>query len=444
MPAALVLTVLFGACYTGTVNFVCRQSLLRGDVTIPGSKSHTIRAIAFASLASGTSRIVDPLDSGDARSAVSAFRALGATIDCEDNVWTVQGVAGRLRAPDNVIDVGNSGTTTNIALGSAALVADGLTVFTGDQQIRRRPSGPLIQAINDLGGWAVSTRGNDCPPIVVRGRLKGGRTTVNCPSSQYLTSLLVNCPLSDGDTEILVPVLEEKPYVDMTLDWLTRLGIKTEHTRDLSAFHIPGQQAYRPFERRIPADFSSATFFLCAGAIHDNDITVRGLDLADTQGDKAVLDYLRQMGAAIAVLDDGAIRVRGGQLKGCRLDLNATPDALPMMAVLACFAEGTTTLSNVAHARIKETDRIATMRAELSKLGAQITELSDGLKITGSKLSGASVNGHHDHRVAMALAIAGCSIDGTTTVATAESATVTFPTFAPCLRGLAADIAVLD
>jgi 3-phosphoshikimate 1-carboxyvinyltransferase len=241
-----------------------------------------------------------------------------------------------------------------------------------------------------------------------------------------------------------VPVLEEKPYVEMTLDWLTRLGIEVEHADDLATFRIPGRQAYRAFERRIPADFSSATFFLCAGAIDNNDVTVRGLDITDTQGDKAVLDYLREMGAQVSILPDGGIRVRGGQLKGCRLDLNATPDALPMMAVLACFAEGTTTLCNVAHARIKETDRIATMRAELTKLGARVTELPDGLKIDGGKLTGASVNGHHDHRIAMALAIAGCSIDGTTTVATAESATITFPTFAPCLRGLEADIAALE
>jgi 3-phosphoshikimate 1-carboxyvinyltransferase len=425
------------------VNFVCRKSQLRGDVTIPSSKSHTIRAVAFAALADGTSRIVSPLDSADARSAATAFRALGAQIDCQPDVWTVRGTAGNPTAPDNVIDVGNSGTTTNIALGTAALVRDGLTVFTGDHQIRRRPSGPLLQAINDLGAWAESTRGNQCPPIVVRGRLKGGTTSIECPSSQYLTSLLVNCPLAEGDSVIRVPVLEEKPYVDMTLEWLERLGIKLE--RDgLSEFRVPGGQGYKAFERRIPADFSSATFFLCAGAIGGNAVTVHGLDLTDTQGDKAVLDYLKAMSATVEQLADGGIRVQGGSLKGCSLDLNATPDALPMMAVLACFAEGTTTLCNVAHARIKETDRIATMRAELTKLGARVTELPDGLRIEGSKLQGAKVDGHHDHRIAMALAVAGCSIDGETTVATAESATVTFPTFAQCLRAIKGDIAVLE
>ena len=421
------------------MKFVCQQSRLRGAVTIPGSKSHTIRAVAIAALATGESRIEAPLDSGDARSAVCAFTALGAKIDCRPDVWTVQGTGGEIIAPAGVIDVGNSGTTVNIAMGSAALLRHGQVTFTGDHQIQRRPSGPLLAALNDLGARAESTRGNGCPPLVIRGRLKGGTTTIECKSSQYLTSLLINCPLADGDTVIKVPVLEEKPYVEMTLDWLARQGIKLEHT-GLSEFRIPGKQSYRPFTRRIPADFSSATFFLCAGALGDNDVTVRGLDLADPQGDKAVIDYLRQLGARLEVLPDGGIRVRPGNLRGCRLDLNATPDALPMMAVLACFAAGTTTLGNVAHARIKETDRIATMRAELTKLGAKVTELPDGLEIEGRQLTAAEVDGHHDHRIAMALAVAGCVLPGTTTVATAESATITFPTFTDCLQQLGAEI----
>jgi 3-phosphoshikimate 1-carboxyvinyltransferase len=167
---------------------------------------------------------------------------------------------------------------------------------------------------------------------------------------------------------------------------------------------------------------------------------VRGLDLTDPQGDKAVIDYLKQMGARIEVLPDGSIQVRPGKLVGCRIDMNATPDALPMMAVVACFAAGKTTRANVAHARIKETDRITTMREELTKLGAKVTELPDGLVIEGSKLTGTDVNGRHDHRIAMAMAIAGCSIPGTTTIRTAESATITFPTFTECMCNLGAEI----
>jgi 3-phosphoshikimate 1-carboxyvinyltransferase len=421
------------------MNFICRPSRLRGAVTIPGSKSHTIRAVAIASLAGGESRIEAPLDSGDVRSSVRAFTALGAKIDCRADIWAVQGTGGEVCAPDDVIDVGNSGTTTNIAMGSAALVRKGYTVFTGDHQIRRRPSGALIGSLNDLGAWAESTRGNGCPPLVVRGRLKGGTTTIECKSSQYLTSLLINCPLADGDSVIKVPLLDEKPYIEMTLDWLFRQGIRLERD-ELREFRIPGRQSYKPFTRRIPADFSSATFFLCAGAIGDNDVTVRGLDLADPQGDKAVLDYLRQMGAKVETLASGDIRVRPGQLKGCRLDLNATPDALPMMAVLACFAEGRTTICNVAHARIKETDRITVMRETLTRLGAKVKEFSDGLEIEGGKLVANEVSGHDDHRIVMSLAVAGTAIPGELVIRTAEAATVTFPTFLACMQSLGAEI----
>ena len=315
------------------MNFVCRKSQLRGDVTIPGSKSHTIRAVAFASLAHGESRIDAPLDSGDTRSAVRAFTAFGAKIECRPDAWIVQGTGGELRAPDDVVDVGNSGTTLNVALGSAALARKGQTMLTGDHQVQRRPSGPLITSLNDLGASVVSKRGDGCPPITVRGRLEGGTTSIECKSSQYLTSLLINTPLADGDTTIRVPVLEEKPYVEMTLDWLARQQIKLERD-DLREFRVRGRQNYRGFHWRIPADFSSATFFLCAGALGDNEVTVHGLDVNDPQGDKAVLDYLRQMGARVDMQPDGGIRVQPGNLKGCRIDLNATPDALPMMAVV--------------------------------------------------------------------------------------------------------------
>jgi 3-phosphoshikimate 1-carboxyvinyltransferase len=424
------------------MNFVCRKSRLHGAVTIPGSKSHTIRAVAFASLASGESRIEAPLESGDARSAASTFAAFGAKLDQRPDVWIVRGTGGELSVPENVVDVGNSGTTVNIALATAALLRKGMAVFTGDHQIRRRPAGPVISAINDLGGWAEATRGNGCPPIVVRGRLRGGTTSMECKTSQYLTSILINAPLGDGDTTIRVPLLHEAPYVEITLDWLTRLGIKLE--RDgMKEFRVPGGQRYQAFTRRIPADFSSATFFLCAGAIGGNELLVQGLDLNDAQGDKAVLDYLRAMGARVEATPDG-VRVRPGNLPGCRLDLNATPDAVPMMATLACFAQGTTTLANVPQARIKETDRIAVMREELTKLGARITELPDGLVLEQSKLTGAEVSGHDDHRVVMSLAIAGCSIPGQTVIHTAEAAAVTFPAFADLMRGIGAQIQAAD
>jgi 3-phosphoshikimate 1-carboxyvinyltransferase len=272
---------------------------------------------------------------------------------------------------------------------------------------------------------------------VVEGRLRGGQTTIAGTTSQYVTGLLINAPLADGDSVIHVQELNEAPYVEMTLDWLRRQGIRFEQ-EGLTEFRVPGGQRYLPVNRAIPADWSSATFFLAAGALDAGDVTLRGLDLTDTQGDKAVVDYLRQMGAQVEV--GRAIRVRPGELVGCEFDLNATPDALPMLAVLGCFAQGTTRLVNVPQARIKETDRIAVMAAELGKMGARTEELPDGLIIHQSALHAAEVQGHGDHRTVMALAVAGCLLPGETVVHGAEAAAVTFPEFVECMRMIGADI----
>lgn len=418
-----------------TMKLLVEGAPLRGTANIPGSKSHSIRAVAIASLAPGESFIREPLDSADARAAFRAYTAMGAQITDEGNVWRVQGTGGQLRTPDNVIDVANSGTTMRIALASAALVPEGITVLTGDKQVCNRPCGPLAQSLNDLGARVRSTRGASNPPFVVEGTLRGGESSIEAVTSQYVSALLVNAPLAEGDTHLRVPLLNERPYVGITLDWIARQGIQVDAAEDWSEFHIPGGQTYRPVDRRIPGDFSSATFFLAAGALQDNEILCAGLDMDDTQGDKAVVAYLKQMGAEVRMEPEG-IRVRAKSLAGCELDLNATPDALPMMAVLGCFAKGTTRLVNVPQARYKETDRIAVMREELEKMGANITELPDGLVIEESPLYAAEVEGHDDHRVVMSLAIAGAMLPGTTTINGYEAVNITFPTFCDVLAGL--------
>jgi 3-phosphoshikimate 1-carboxyvinyltransferase len=379
--------------------------------------------------------------SEDTRAAVRIYQALGAKIEMDSEGWTIQGVEGRLKAPSDILDVGNSGTTLRIALGSCSLLAEGEAVLTGDEQICRRPSGPLVASLNDLGASVSSVSTPGLPPFVVRGKLCGGTTTIEAKTSQYLTSLLINCPLADGDTIISVPLLNEGSYVEMTMEWMRRQGISFEH-ENMGRFYIPGGQVYYPFEGSIPADFSSATFFLAAGALEKNDIVCLGLDITDSQGDRKVVDYLKEMGAEVEVRDD-RIRVRGSDLVGVDIDLNDTPDALPMMTVLGCFARGKTRLLNVSQARIKETDRIRVMRTELNKMGAKIRELPDGLEIEESKLKASHVSGHGDHRVVMALAVAGLATSGETVVDTAESAAITFPAFHSYMMGLGGDIAIV-
>jgi len=419
------------------------KSELSGQVRIPASKSHTIRAVAIGSLARGTSRVANPLVSSDTLAAVEVYRKFGASIVL-DGEWAITGTGGAPAVPDDIVDVGNSGTTLYIALGTAALI-DGYTVFTGDHQIRSRPAGPLLEAMNNLGAHGFSTRGDGRPPLVVGGPMRGGRTELDgSKTSQYLTSLLLNCPLAGGDSEILVSNAIEKPYIEMTLGWLDDMGIRYERA-GYESFRIPGGQSYRSFEKSIPGDFSSATFFLCAAAITGSELTLLGLDMKDSQGDKAVVDMLREMGAQIQQLPEG-IRITGGELRGGEFDLGDTPDALPAMAVTACFARGVTRLVNVPQARLKETDRIRVMREELSKMGGKVEELPDGLVITGSPfdklragpLHAARVDGRGDHRVVMALAVAGLACKGRTEVETAEAVNVTFPNFVELMRGAGA------
>lgn len=429
------------------MKFAVKPSGLKGNVYIPGSKSHTIRAVLIAGLADGRSELEKPLSSSDTEAAVNVYSAMGVKFDRSNpEKWIVDGIGSDLanvEIPDGkVLDTLNSGTTMRVALGTCALLPAGKEVIlTGDEQIQRRPVGPLVEALKSLGANISDVKGNGCPPISLKGGLAGGEVTIECKTSQYLTSLLLCCPLAEGDTLIHIPLLHEKPYVKMTMDWLTRQGIKFSCTDDMSEFNVPGRQKFKPFKGPIPADWSTAGFFLVAGVLGNNEIVLEGLDITDAQGDKAVVEYLKKMGADITELEDGSIKVCGSKMHGADLDLNATPDALPIMAVAACFAEGTTRLLNVPQARIKETDRIAVMCEELKKMGAKIEELEDGLVIHGSKLNAATVKGHHDHRVVMSLAIAGMALgEGETVVDTAEAAAVTVPQFRSIMDALGGTI----
>ena len=407
------------------------RSEVSGRIRIPGSKSHTIRALFLASLADGKSQILKPLFSNDALSAVEVCRALGANIEVTEDKFIVQGFNGTPQVPHDVINVGNSGTTANFGIMTAAL-ADGYSVFTGDYQIRKRPVGPLIHAMNNLGAEVVATRNNGCPPVIVKGRAKGGKTDLDGVTSQYLSSILINAPLLEKDTEVVLTRLYEVPYAEMTLWWLDKQGIKYENN-DFKSITIKGNQKYKSFDMAIPGDFSSATFFMVLAAISGQEFILDNLDMTDPQGDKLVLSILESMGAGVKI-SESSITIKGDKLVGREIDMNSIPDALPAMAVAGCFAEGETRLVNVPQARLKETDRIRVMFEELSKMGADIEELPDGLIIRQSKLKGCAVKGHDDHRIVMSLAVAGLNIDGETVIDTAEAMNVTFPEFAEYVK----------
>lgn len=421
-----------------------KKSRLHGSVKIPASKSHTIRAVAIAALARGQSRIQNPLSSGDTDAAVRCYRALGAKIDDSDpQIWKITGMDGKVKAAKDAIDVANSGTSLRIAMGSAALAGPGrASTFTGDEQIRSRPLGPLMHSLRELGAKCESLNNNNKAPVKVSGHLKGGSTAISAVTSQYLSSLLLCTPLADQDTQIQVTLLNEPDYVRMTLDWLDDMGIEYEND-DFSLFKVKGAQQYKSFDKSICADFSSATFFLCAAALAAERLTLQGLDFSDSQPDKDVVNYLKAMGADIQI-GSREITVNSSELHGTQIDMNKTPDALPAISVTAAFAQGTTKIYNVEQARFKETDRIKCMARELEKLGASVEELQDGLIIKAGNIHSAQLRGWNDHRIVMALSLAGLMLEKGCSIDTAEAVRVTFPEYVKLMQKIGADMKLIE
>ena len=415
-----------------------KRSKLSGSILIPGSKSHSIRAFSLAAIAEGRSVLNNVLLSDDTISCIEAVKKMGAGVTINGNTVIVEGVSGKFNIPSD-INVGNSGTTLRILTALAAL-SDIPFSFDGDNSIRKRPMVSLFNALEKLGA-KINSNGGKCP-FTIQGPLAGGKTEVDGISSQFLTAVLIAAPLIKKDTFINVVNLHEKPYVEITLDWLDKLGIKYER-KEFDWFHVKGNQQYKGFSAQIPADFSSGTFAVCAAAITGSEILIKGLDFNDHQGDKQVFSYLEKMGLETQISNEGVF-VKGGSLNGIDIDMNATPDALPAMAATACFADGTTRLLNVKQARLKECDRISAVCNELTKMGGKVEELEDGLIIHGNKLTGAEVHGYDDHRMVMALALAAMNSDGITQIDTAESINVTYPSFIEDFINLGAEIEKME
>ncbi len=413
-----------------------RPSRIKGHTLAPPSKSHTIRAIVAATLAAGRSIIRNPLHSRDTESTLSACCILGAQIKQTEKQIELRGCGGRPVPSANKIDVANSGTTLRLCTAIATLSNRPLTL-TGDSQIQKRPMEPLLTALRDLGASCQSQQGY--PPVTVCGPLQGGETTIHCETSQYLSALLLAVPLAPQESHISVPLLNERPYVEMTLEWLMRLDINYQR-QGLQSFRIAGNQRYPAFEYQVTGDWSSATFLLCAAAISRSKIVIANLDSNDSQGDRQIIAILRDMGYSIMVEEDQvSIDATQGPSHNRELafDLNQIPDALPALAATACYARAPIRLYNIAHARIKESDRIAVMKQELSKMGAQIDESDAELRIVPpTAMRGAQLQGHHDHRVVMALAIAALGAQSPSSISNAEDAAITFPDFFATLSQL--------
>ncbi len=417
-------------------------STIKGSIIAPPSKSYTHRAIVMGSLADRC-LIKYPLISADTKATINACRAIGASIEEKNGKLKIKGVQGKPETPDNVIDAMNSGTTLRI-MAAVCSLAKGASVLTGDDSLRKRPNTPLLAALEDLGAVAFSTKSDGTAPLVIKGRLRGGSTAIDGSiSSQFITALLIACPLAEEQTQLTIKgKLTSKPYVEITLELLERANIRI-HT-DFIKIKIPPKQSYEVKSYRIPGDFSSASYMLAAGAITNSSVEVKNL-YPSKQGDVKILEILKQMGSNIHWnKKTGIARVDGGDQKGVEIDANQFPDLVPTLAAIAACAKGTTKIYNVEHARYKETDRLHTVASELKKMGAKIAERKDGLIIKSSKLKGAEVTGYYDHRIVMALAIAALAAEGPTTIDTAECVDVSYPSFFEDLKKLGAKVEYLE
>jgi 3-phosphoshikimate 1-carboxyvinyltransferase len=435
-------------------------SSLAGTATAPPSKSYTHRAILAAGYADGA-LVADPLVSADTRATMRAVAAFGGAVEDVDGGLLVEGFSGEPTVPENVIDCANSGTTMRLATAAAALV-DGTTVLTGDESLRSRPQGPLLDAIEALEGRAESTRGNGQAPLVVGGPIPGGRASIpGDVSSQFVTALLMAGALTgEGIRVDLETELKSAPYVDITREVLSAFGVETDRTD--RGFAVPGGQRYDATgggaptddleggaERssvgvyRVPGDFSSISYLLAAGAIAAPDGVAVENARPSAQGDRAIVDVLERMGADLEWdRTAGRIDVVRSELDGVTVDVGDTPDLLPTIAVLGAVAGGETVLENCEHVRYKETDRVSAMAEGLQRLGGTVTEREDTLVVHGgdSRLEGTRVDGRKDHRIVMALSVAALAAEGTTTVAGGEHVDVSFPAFFDVLSSLGADL----
>ncbi|SIS05841.1 3-phosphoshikimate 1-carboxyvinyltransferase [Natronorubrum thiooxidans] len=422
------------------MNVTITPSRLQGTAQAPPSKSYTHRAI-LASGYAGQTTVRDALWSADTQATARAVNLFGGSVSrADDATLEVEGFDGRPDVPADVIDCDNSGTTMRLVTAAAAL-ADGTTVLTGDESLRSRPQGPLLEAIADLGGDARSTRGNGQAPLVVTGPIDGGEVAIpGDVSSQYITALLMAGAVTDEGIDVVLETeLKSAPYVDITLEVLEAFGVEARQTAD--GFSVEGGQSYDPVggEYAVPGDFSSISYPLAAGAIaSEDDIRIEGAN-PSAQGDTAIVDIVDRMGADVEWdREAGTIDVSSASLSGIEVSVEDTPDLLPTIATLGAVADGDTHITNAEHVRYKETDRVSAMAEELGTMGVATTEEHDSLTIHGSDstLEGATVSGRADHRIIMALALAGLVADGETTVEGADHVDVSFPGFFDLLEEL--------
>ncbi len=394
------------------------KSRLSGSLELPPSKSQTLRAILFASLANGESTIRHYLRSPDTDRMIQACQSFGASITISDNELAIRGTAGKVEPNGAEIHCGNSGIIARFLTGVLSASSKPI-IITGDASIQnQRPLTPLVDALRQLGASITYLKKEGFAPISISGLLKPGPVTISGEDSQHVSALLIATSLTLGNFDIRVENPGEQPWVDLTKSWLNKR---------------------EAFDYTVPTDMSTLAFPLIASLLTDSSLQVENLRYDPLQGDAKIIETLISMGANITLTSQG-LDCSASSLHGREIDVNSMIDAIVPLAIIATAAKGKTHLTNAAVARTKECDRLACLTRELRKMGADITEQADGLVINGSPLAAASLDSHNDHRMAMALAIAAMSASGESTLTGVECIDKTFPGFVETFHRLGAQI----
>jgi len=412
------------------------KSEIKGKVRAPSSKSYTLRGLMCAALAKGESEIIHPLSSDDTEAALNVLSQIGVRVHQERDSWRVNG--DDFHQPASELFCGESATTLRFMTAICSLIPGKCQLVPGPS-LAKRPVRPLIQALRQLG-VNCSSQGEVAPVIVDGGRLKGGATELpGNISSQFVSALLFISPLADeGVTIRLTTPLESKPFVLMTLDCLEKFGIKVDYSQDLREFEV-SKQEYKPTKYRVEGDWSSASYLLALGAL-SGEVEVENLNPESWQGDKIILNLLRDMGALVKV-DKNSVTVSRSRLNAVRADLSDCIDLLPTMAVLAASADGVSELVGIERGRIKESNRVSAVREGLERMGIKVQEERNRLIITGSRPKGSVIDSKGDHRIAMAFSILG-SVAGETIINEAECVSKTYPQFWDVLRSIGGEVKI--
>lgn len=415
------------------------QFNLTGTIKVPGDKSISHRALMLGAIAKGETIIEGLLLGEDPCSTASCFQAMGATIsELNSEKVIVRGIGlGNLQEPADVLNAGNSGTTIRLMMGLLASHDDRYFTVTGDSSLRSRPMSRVIKPLTEMGAQIWGKKGNTLAPLAIRGQnLKPIHYHSPIASAQVKSCILLAGLMVDGKTTVTEPSLSR----DHSERMLKAFGAEIAVDKDTNSVTVTGYPELVGQHVVVPGDISSAAFWLVAGAIVPNsELVVENVGINPTR--TGILEVLRSMGANIVEENPRIVtgepvadlRVKASKLKGCTIEGDIIPrliDEIPIIAVAATCAEGTTRIKDAAELRVKESDRLAVMARELTKMGAKITEYPDGMEIAGgTPLNGVETDSYTDHRVAMSLAIAALVAKGTTTIHRAEAASISYPNF---------------